>query len=164
MDFPYTSVKHFIFRLSLSLSCMSSFATSKYLNIGLSCFVFPVNCTSSTFLPHSPYPNVSHGHTISALTVWPSTKRVYFWCPSNVLMCFWKMLWLKQPYCLWPYSQLKLFIVIFNLLWSEFDETNATFRSASTYLDHRIPFIQLAPKLVKNYYQFDPWSHEQYIP
>ena len=29
-------------------------------------------------------------------------------------------------------------IVIFNLLWSEFDETNATFRSASTYLDHAL--------------------------
>ena len=29
-------------------------------------------------------------------------------------------------------------IVIFNLLWSEFDETNATFRSASTDLDHAL--------------------------
>ena len=29
-----------------------------------------------------------------------------------------------------------LLIVIFNLLWNEFDETNATFRSASTDLDH----------------------------
>ena len=29
-----------------------------------------------------------------------------------------------------------MLIVIFNLLWSEFDETNEMFRSASTDLDH----------------------------
>ena len=59
-------------------------------------------------------------------------------------------------------------ILIFNLLWSEFVETNATFRSASTDLDHlcvikicrsrskcRIRFNRLAPKKVKNYYDLD---------
>ena len=62
-------------------------------------------------------------------------------------------------------------IVIFNLPWSEFVETNATFRSArTTDLDHafkicrsrskrRIRFHKLALKQVKNYYQFDSWSH-----
>ena len=33
--------------------------------------------------------------------------------------------------------------VIFNLLWSEFDETNATFRSASTDLDHALAVCDL---------------------
>ena len=66
-------------------------------------------------------------------------------------------------------------IVIFNLLWSKFVETNTTFRSASTDLDHasrsveadrNVAFISsnsLQSKL-KNYYLFDSWNHEQYIP
>ena len=34
-------------------------------------------------------------------------------------------------------------IVILNLLWSEFDEMNATFRSASTDLDHTLVVCDL---------------------
>ena len=39
-------------------------------------------------------------------------------------------------------TRIKL-IVIFNLLWSEFDETNETFRSASTDLDHALVVCDL---------------------
>ena len=39
-------------------SCMASFTTSKYLLFGLPHLLFPGNCISSTFLPHSPHPDV----------------------------------------------------------------------------------------------------------
>ena len=47
----------------------------------------------------------------------------------------------------------------FNLFWSEFVETNATFRSASTDLDHadqNVAFVSTN--------SLQCWSHEQYIP
>ena len=48
----------------LSTLCMYSTTTPKYLLFVLPCFLFPGNCISSTFLPHSSYPDISHDRTI----------------------------------------------------------------------------------------------------
>ena len=41
------------------------------------------------------------------------------------------------------YEQSLVSLIIFNLLWSEFVETNATFQSASTDLDHALVVCDL---------------------
>ena len=71
-DFPYTSIKPFIFLhlvLLLSPACMSSYTMSKYLRFGLPSSMPSFSWQSSAslvyFCPHSPHPDFSHGRTTS---------------------------------------------------------------------------------------------------
>ena len=73
--------------------------------------------------------------------MWVTNKSTFMNKHCNVFCQIWQLI-ISIWNTLFMAPRIKL-IVLFNLLWSEFDETNATFRSASTDLDHALVVCDL---------------------
>ena len=79
------------------------------------------------------------------LSLGRTTQLQVVHCLRGFMLSLGRTTQLQVVHCLRGVHKLEL-IVIFNLLWSEFDEKNATFRSASTDLDNALVVCESAAR------------------